>query len=74
VKITVRVKTNANESSVQRTGQREFAVRVKAPAREGKANEAVIEALSEYSGCPKRMISIVSGKTSRTKIINIPLK
>ncbi|MCM8790215.1 MAG: DUF167 family protein, partial [Candidatus Omnitrophica bacterium] len=42
----------------------EFVVRVNAPAKEGRANEAVIAALSGYFGIPKSRIRIALAETS----------
>jgi uncharacterized protein YggU (UPF0235/DUF167 family) len=46
-------------------------VRVAVPPVEGKANERVVEVLSEYLKKPKRSISIVSGFKGKTKIIEV---
>jgi uncharacterized protein (TIGR00251 family) len=46
-------------------------VRVKAPAKEGKANDAVIRLLSEHFHVPKSHVSIVTGHTARNKIVEI---
>ena len=50
-------------------GRVKFAVT--APPVEGKANEAVIEALSEILSVPKRDISILRGTTDRRKTVEI---
>jgi hypothetical protein len=42
-----------------------------APAIEGKANEALVECLSEYFHVKKRSIEITKGLKSRYKTINI---
>ena len=46
-------------------------VKVKAPAREGKANLAVIDLLSLEYKVPKNNISLISGTTSNLKIVEI---
>jgi len=46
-------------------------IRVKASPVEGKANAALIKFLSSKLRVPKSSISIVSGKTSKRKIIEI---
>jgi len=48
-----------------------FLVRVKEPAREGKANVAIIKALAGYFGVAKSQVSILSGFTSRNKTLEI---
>ncbi|MBU0894961.1 MAG: DUF167 domain-containing protein, partial [Candidatus Omnitrophica bacterium] len=42
-----------------------------APAKEGKANEALIIALKHYFNVPKSRISIASGLGSKNKIVDI---
>lgn len=37
----------------------------------GKANEAVIEALSDYFGTAKSRIQILRGQTSKNKLIQV---
>ena len=44
----VQVKPNAKQNSVKKIEANHFAVSVKQPAQEGKANQAVIELMAEY--------------------------
>jgi uncharacterized protein (TIGR00251 family) len=46
-------------------------IKIKAPPVDGKANEALIEFLSETLGIAKSKIEIVSGHTSRQKLVSI---
>ena len=46
-------------------------VALRAPAVDGKANEALIEFLSNSFQLPKRAFTIVSGKTNRCKVIEV---
>ena len=71
MKISVKVKPNSKQESVEKVGENSFVLRIKAPAREGKANKAVIKLFSEYFGIPKRAVSILKGVQSRNKIIEI---
>jgi uncharacterized protein YggU (UPF0235/DUF167 family) len=54
---------------VQRISETEYAVSVNASAREGKANEAVIELLADYFSVPISSIRIVRGEKARRKLI-----
>jgi uncharacterized protein YggU (UPF0235/DUF167 family) len=47
-------------------------VRVTARAVEGAATEAVLVAVAEAFGVRRREVSLVSGATSRTKVIDVP--
>ncbi|MFA6427268.1 MAG: DUF167 domain-containing protein [Candidatus Magasanikbacteria bacterium] len=46
-------------------------VKLTAPPVDGKANEALIELLSEHFNLPKSKIKIVRGLTSKNKIIQM---
>jgi uncharacterized protein (TIGR00251 family) len=70
-RIFVTVKPNAKKPSVTPVSEREYQVAVRAPARQGKANEAVIEALAAYFSVPKSKLKIVRGETGRKKLISI---
>lgn len=52
-------------------GQRWLKVRVTAPPEDGKANKALIKLLSDHFNLPKSCIRLVSGDTSRKKMIEI---
>jgi len=71
MKISVRVKANARKNEVQQLDENQFLIGVTAPPVEGKANEKVIELLAEHFHRPKRCITILRGKTSRDKIVEI---
>ena len=71
MKISVKIKPNAKEESISITENNEYIVKVKAPATEGRANERLIELLSEHFKSPKRYISIIKGFKSKNKIIDI---
>lgn len=70
MKISVRVKPNTKEEKVEKVGE-VFTVYVKEPAKEGRANRAVIELLSEYFKIPKSQIVILTGIKSKQKIIEV---
>jgi uncharacterized protein len=71
MKISVKVKPNSRESGVEEVGPGQFLVKVKAPPKEGKANEEVIESLARHFGVSKSRIIIVSGLRSKQKIVDI---
>ena len=67
---TVRVVPNAKQRKIIADGEM-LKVYVTAPAVEGKANEAVIEALAEHFGVKRRQIKIISGEKNRNKVVEI---
>jgi uncharacterized protein (TIGR00251 family) len=70
MKIRVKATPNSKKEEVTKEGDI-FLVRVKEPAREGKANLAVIKVLAGYFGVAKSQVSILSGFASRNKVIEI---
>lgn len=71
LKISVTVKPGARREEVRKLGEGEFQVSVKAPAREGKANLALIALLAEYFSVSKSRIRILSGAGGRKKLLEI---
>jgi uncharacterized protein len=71
MKLNVTVKPNARKNEVTRSVDGTLVIRVSVPPIEGKANEKVIEVLSEYLHRPKRSISIVAGFKGRNKVIEV---
>ncbi len=71
MKISVKVKPSAKIEKIEKIGENSFAVSVKEPPVQGRANEAVIKALAEYFGVSKLNVKIVSGWASKNKIIEI---
>jgi len=73
MKIQVKVVPKAKVESVIREAD-VFIVRVKEPAKEGKANRAVIRLLADHLKIPQSAMMIARGMGSRNKIIEIPDK
>ena len=71
MRVSIKVKPNSKTISVEKLNDGSYTVRVKAPAKEGKANEAVIEALSEYFDKPKSRIAILHGQAGKNKVVEI---
>jgi len=70
-KISITVKPNARHASVEKISEAEFRVTVRAPAQNGAANRAVIEALAAFFSLPKSKLRIVQGQSARKKLIQI---
>ncbi len=70
MKIRVKVTPNSKVEEVVKEGDL-FLVRVREPAKEGKANRAMIKLLADYFGVPQRQIAISSGFGSRNKTIEV---
>lgn len=70
-RIWVTVKPQAKRQEVKKIADGEYSVSVSAPARKGKANEAVRELLAEHFSVPKSSIRIIRGETARRKLVEI---
>lgn len=72
LRLTVRVRPGASRTRVGgRWNQEALIVAVSAPAVDGRANEAVCQALAEAFGVRPRHVRIRSGATARTKGVEI---
>jgi uncharacterized protein (TIGR00251 family) len=70
-RISVTVKPSARRAVVTKISDSEFQVAVMAPARDGRANAALIEALAEYFAVPKSVVKILHGDHARRKLVEI---
>ncbi len=77
MRIRVKAKPAAKHTEVREEnaglidGERYFVVSVTEPPREGRANRAIVDALAEYFKVPPSRVRIVSGFTSKEKIVEI---
>lgn len=71
VRFEVRVQPRASRSEI--VGEQEGALRVRlaAPPVDGAANDALIELLADLLDVPKRDIRILTGTTSKRKVIEV---
>lgn len=67
----VRVQPRASRDEVAGVYGGALKIRLRAPALENKANEALIEVLAELLKRPKSAVRILNGERSRTKRIEI---
>jgi len=70
MKILIKVAPNSRVEEVI-SDKDKFLVRVKEPAKEGKANKAVIRLLAKHFKVPQSSIRVVSGLGSKNKVIEI---
>jgi len=71
VKFNVKAKPNAREEKVEKIDDNNFVVSVKEKPEKGKANEAIRNALAVYFKIASARVKIVSGYSSRAKIVEI---
>jgi hypothetical protein len=71
MRITVKAKPNAREEKVEKIDENNFVVSVKERPEKGKANEAIRNALAVYFKVASSRVKIVSGYSSRNKIVEV---
>jgi len=71
VRVTIRVRPGAGRTAVGGEHGGALVVRVAARAVEGQANEAALIALAGAFGVRRRSVTLVTGATSRTKIVDV---
>jgi hypothetical protein len=71
ITLAVRVNPRAKRNAVTKTDDRNIKVYVTAPPEDGRANEAVVETIAEWLGVKRRQVEIISGATSRNKVVRL---
>ena len=71
MRIYVKVIPRSSRNIVEKISEGEYRVRLTAPPVDGKANEALIKILSEHFGVSKGSISIVGGKSTQRKMVDV---
>lgn len=74
MRIFVRTKLRAKKTSVQKNAEYHYTVEVSEVPGGGRANLAVLLALSEYFNIPKERMNLESGETSNNKVYTIETK
>ncbi len=70
MKFAAKVKAGAKTDEVYREGNT-LSIKIKAPALEGKANQAIVKLLADYFHVPQSAVNIKSGFSSKNKVIEI---
>ena len=71
MKISVFAKPKSSKEFIEKTDEKNFVVAVRESATDGRANMAICKALAKYFKVSFSQVMIVSGATSRHKIIEI---
>ena len=71
MRYNVRVQTRASSDRVVRGADRTIKVHLRVPPVDGRANDALREALAEEFGISKSKVRITSGLKSRDKVVEI---
>jgi uncharacterized protein len=70
-RILVTVKPNSRSDTITQISESEYRAAVREPARDGKANLALIDLLARHFGVAKSTITILRGHSSRRKIVEL---
>ncbi len=71
MKVTIRVRPGVSRAGVGGEHDGALIVRVTARPVDGQATEAALAAVAAAFGVRRRSVTLVSGSTSRTKVIDI---
>ncbi len=71
MKIFISAKPASREDRVEKIDETHFTVRVTEPPVQGRANRAITKLLAEYFGTSVSNIKIISGFTSKQKIVEV---
>lgn len=71
VRFAVRVQPRASRSEIAGVHGDAMKVRLSAPPVDGAANAALVELIAEALGVGRRAVRIVSGESSRSKVVEV---
>ncbi len=71
MKVFVHAKPNAKVAVIEKLDDTHYAVSVKEPPRENKANFAIMKMLAEHFGVSLARVRLISGASSKQKIFEI---
>ena len=70
-RVAVYVQPRASRTEVAGMHDGCVKIRLAAPPVDGEANEALVEFIARRTGVPKRHVRIVSGHSSRRKVVEV---
>lgn len=71
MRVVIRVRPGVARTTVGGVHDGALVVRVAAPAVDGRATEGALAAVAEAFGVRRRQVTLVSGPTSRTKVVEV---
>jgi uncharacterized protein YggU (UPF0235/DUF167 family) len=72
MRITIRVRPGAGRTAVGGERDGALVVRVRERAVDGKATAGALRAVAEALDVPRSAVTLVTGATSRTKVVDVP--
>jgi hypothetical protein len=71
MRVSIRVRPGSARTAVGGEYGGALVVRVTAPAVDGRATEAALNAVAGAFGVRRREVTLISGATSRTKVVDV---
>ena len=71
MKIQINVRPNSKNLFVQKISENEYKIHLKKPALNGKANEELIDVLSNFFGVKKNSVKVIRGFTGKKKVVEV---
>lgn len=71
MKVFVKAHPKSKKAKVVKTDETHYEIWVHEPPDGGRANRAILEALSEELAVAKSRLTLLSGQTSRSKVIAV---
>ena len=72
MKLALRVQPNARRTALlMRMSSGEWKVAVSAPPADGRANDAVVELVSDLLGVKRSQVTLVRGASARSKVVEV---
>ena len=71
LRLTLRVRPGAGRTTVGGAHDGALVVRVTAPAVDGRATEAALRAVAGAFGVRRSAVTLVTGATARTKVVDV---
>ena len=70
--LTIVAKPKKKQEKVVQIDPTTYAVSIKEPPIDGRANDAIIKALSKYFSISPSQIALISGHTAKIKVVEVP--
>lgn len=71
MRIYIKVIPRSSQNKIEKISEGEYKIWLNAPPVEGKANEALIKFLAKYFGVSKSVVTIIGGKSTQRKIVDV---
>jgi len=71
MRIYIYASPRSSKNEVIKLSEGEYKIKLTSAPVDGKANEALIKILSDYFNVPKSSITIVGGKSTKRKMVDI---